>query len=211
VLERIRDQLVEHDRHRAGAACRQRGAAVHVASHAIAGAEHIERAVRHCARERGQLDLTRMRQQRILERRHTAQARDRDVERLGQLARRSAMPLEDEQRLNRREIVAHAMLQLAQQQRGGLGVASRALVESAIFRGELGERSAQSRHLALGVPNADQLFHAIRDLGRRRRCTEPDVGRCSVRPLARPRRERHDRQHRHLKAGLETPRDREHN
>jgi len=211
VFECVGDQLVEHDGHRARAARRQRGAASHVAAHAIAGAKHIERAVRHRARERRKLHFAGVRQERILQRRHAAQSGDRDVERFGQRARRRAMALEHQQRLDRRKIVSHAMLQLAQQQRGGLGVAPRALVQPPILRCELRQRGAQADHLTLGVPDAHQLFDAVGYFGARRGCAQPDVWRRTVRPLPRGRRECHDRQQRHLKAGLEAARDRQHN
>jgi len=211
VLERVRDQFVEHDRDGARAARGQRRAAVHVAPHAIAGAEHIECAIRNCAGERRQLHFTRMRQQGVLECSHAAQPRDRDVERLGQPARRDAVPLQYEQRLNRREIISHAMLQLAQQQRRRFGVAPRALVETAVLRGELRQRRAQSNHFSLGVPDPYELFDAIGDVGGGRRRAQPHIGRRTVRPLPRRGCERDDRQERHLEPGLEPPRDGQHN
>jgi len=193
VLERVRDQLVEHDRDGARAPRRKRRSAVHVAAHPITGAEDVECAVRHRARERRELHFTRVRQQRILQRSHAAQPRDRDIERFGQLARRYTVPLEHEQRLDCREVVAHAMLQLAQQQRRRFGVAPRALVKAAVFRRQLRQRRAQSHHLALGVANAHELFDPVRDIGGRRRRAQPHVGRRAVRPVPRRGRERDDR------------------
>ncbi len=210
MLERVREQLVENDRHRARRARRDGGVADDLELRSARGAEDVEDAVRDRLRERRERGSARARRQHVLERRHAAQSADGDVERIGERALGRPMSLHHEERLNGRQIVPHAMLELAKEERRRFGLATRPLVEAAVFRCQRGERAIEAHELALGAPNSHELLDAGDDVAAARARSDPCVGGMLFFGEPRwTRQQRNDRQERNLVAGLEATTERQ--